>query len=598
MSDPLKYTAFLATLRSLPLMYASAKLDFVILVSTSILSGIAPAVWIYCTKLVVDMIAEDNTPSSPLEQPIFFVWALAFLLPRIASPVMEYYQANLAEKFTAYINLSLIDKSAQLKGLSHLDNENYYNCIKTLEEGAKTRPVNIVSTVFFLMRDTITVAAICLVLASITWWMPIIFLLGLYPSIVTSLQFRELAWKAVLGRSTQAREMEYVSSMALNASYSLESRIYAYFGWLKARYLKIFVQTHSELRAVRRKTTLGILPIELFSVACILLMLYWSLDSIHKGVLTVGVIVSLLQSLAMGHQALFALVEAITILFERGLFFKMFFDFLQTDDSVRSGNIIVDIPHVVRFKNVSFTYPNGFQAVKSVSFEIRRGERIAIVGANGSGKSTIIKLLLRLYDPTTGHIEVDDHNLCAIDIDSWRAGFGVVFQDVVRYAFTVGENVRLSQTERADPGDAACRKALENAGLGDLTFKPFESPNLRLGREFNGSELSGGQWQKLSIARAFYRQPHMLVLDEPSAALDPKSEALFFDSLKKLAKGKTAVFITHRLGAVRLADRIIVMHNGEVVEAGTHDALLQLRGEYASLWHAQVSQFNFQRSAT
>ena len=187
-------------------------------------------------------------------------------------------------------------------------------------------------------------------------------------------------------------------------------------------------------------------------------------------------------------------------------------------------------------------------------------------------------------------------DLCAIDIDSWRAGFGVVFQDVVRYAFTVGENVRLSQTEKIDPGDAACRKALENAGLGDLTFKPFESPDLRLGREFNGSELSGGQWQKLSIARAFYRQPHMLVLDEPSAALDPKSEVLFFDSLKKLAKGKTAVFITHRLGAVRLADRIIVMHNGEVVEIGTHDALLQLRGEYASLWHAQVSQFDFQRS--
>ncbi|MBI2779552.1 MAG: ABC transporter ATP-binding protein [Gammaproteobacteria bacterium] len=583
----MKYAAFLSTIRAVPLMYASAKADFLILAMSSIISGIAPAIWIYTTVLVVDSLVASPPGGSLSLQPVLAVWAVAFLLPRLATPIMQYYQANLAEKFTAYINLSLMEKSSRIKGLSHLDDERYYNCIKTLEEGARSRPVNVVSVIFFLMRDAITIIAICVTLASITWWLPIIFLLGLYPGIIASLRFRELAWKALLGRSAQAREMEYLSHIALNASFSLESRIYAYFPWLKRRYSSLFERTHKEMRAIRGKATLGTLPIELFSVACIIGMVYWSLIQIREETLTIGTIVSLLQSLALGHAALFAVVESVGIIFERGLFFTLYFDFLSIHDSFPEGTERAISPEIVRFVDVSFTYPNGIEAVKGVSFDIKRGECIAIVGANGSGKSTLIKLLLRLYDPTSGRVEVDGRDLRTIEIDSWRTRFGIVQQDVVHYAFTVRENIQLSDIERPDPDDHASLQALDIAALSNLSA----ALDLRLGKEFSGLELSGGQWQKLSIARAFFRNPDMLILDEPSAALDPRSEARFFASLQMLAKDKTTLFITHRLGAVRLADRILVMRNGELIESGTHEELLQSNGEYASLWHAQVSQY-------
>ncbi len=316
-------------------------------------------------------------------------------------------------------------------------------------------------------------------------------------------------------------------------------------------------------------------------------MIHWSLIQIREETLTIGTIVSLLQSLALGHAALFAVVESVGIIFERGLFFTLYFDFLSIHDSFPEGTERAISPEIVRFVDVSFTYPNGIEAVKGVSFDIKRGECIAIVGANGSGKSTLIKLLLRLYDPTSGRVEVDGRDLRTIEIDSWRTRFGIVQQDVVHYAFTVRENIQLSDIERPDPDDHASLQALDIAALSNLSA----ALDLRLGKEFSGLELSGGQWQKLSIARAFFRNPDMLILDEPSAALDPRSEARFFASLQMLAKDKTTLFITHRLGAVRLADRILVMRNGELIESGTHEELLQSNGEYASLWHAQVSQY-------
>ncbi len=574
-------------------MYASAKTDFLILASSSIITGIAPAIWIYTTALVVDALVAKPPADLLSLQPVLAVWAVAFLLPRLMTPIMQYYQANLAERFTAYINLSLMDKSSRLKGLSHLDDEHYYNCIKSLEEGVRSRPVNVVSVMFFMIRDAITIIAICVMLLSITWWLPIILLLGLCPGIIATLRFRELAWKALLSRSIQAREMEYLSHIALNAGFSLESRIYSYFPWLKRRYSLLFKRTHEEMRVTRRKATLGTLPIEIFSVACIIAMVYWCLVQIQEGAFTLGTIVFLLQSLALGHAALFAVVESVGIIFERGLFFTLYFDFLAIQDSLVEGAGKAVPPQIIRFTDVSFTYPNGVKAVKNVSFDIKRGERIAIVGANGSGKSTLIKLLLRFYDPTSGCIEVDERNLRTIEIDGWRACFGVVPQEIVHYAFTVRENIHLSNIEQPDPDDHAALQALDIAGLSNLSTPPHTALDLRLGKEFSGLELSGGQWQKLSIARAFFRDPDLLILDEPSAALDPKSEVRFFASLQALAKGKTTLFITHRLGAVRLADRIFVMRNGELIESGTHEELLHLNGEFASLWQAQVNQYQF-----
>ncbi len=594
-NEPLDYStkcsAFTSSIKAMPLMYASAKADFLILALSSVLSGIAPSIWIYATVQVVDSLATIAQGSGVMPLSPLLVWAIAFLIPRILDPVIQYYQANLAEKFTAFINLRLMEKSSQLKGVKHLDDEEYYNCLKHLQDGARSKPINIVSTVFFVIRDLITIVTICLFLSSITWWLPVVLLLSLYPGILASLHFRALAWKASLGRSTRAREMEYFSHLALDPAFSIESRIYAYYPWLNRRYTAIFEQTHKMMKTIRWKAMLTILPIELFSVASILGMLFWCIVQVQNGELTIGVITSLLQSLALGHATLFGLMESVGIIFERGLFFMLYFKFLAIPDSLVNGSRLTTAPKTISFENVSFAYPNGVKAVKEVTFSLKCGEKIAIVGANGSGKSSLIRLILRLYDPTTGHIAVDGEDLRYLEIESWRSLFGIVPQDIVRYGLTVRENIGISDIGKVDPEDSMSLLALDMAALSGLAANTRSSLDLRLGKEFNGLTLSGGQWQKLSIARAFYREPEILLLDEPSAALDPKSEALFFQSLQGLTKNKTAVFVTHRLSAALLADRILVMSNGMLVEAGTHQQLLQKKGEYALLWQTQTSQY-------
>lgn len=585
----MRYEAFRSTMRVIPCMYRSAPADFAILIALSVVGGLAPAVWVYSTRLVIDSLAAGGTPDMAALQPVLAAWVVSFLFQRITIPITQNYQANLAEKFTAYINLEIIRKSEDLKGIAHFDREDYYNTIKLIEEGARSRPVNVVSVLFFMIRDAITIVAISLTLAGLAWWVPILLLLGLYPGILAALRFRELSWKALLGRSTQARQMEYCTTMAINMAFSLEARIYRTFPWVRQRYTRIFDETHTVMRAVRRASTMGVLPVELFSIACIIVLLYWSVESIVGGQMMIGSIASLLQAYALGQTALSGVIESVGIIFERGLFFKLFFDFLAMPDCVQHGSEPAPEPRRIRFSNVSFAYPNGVAALRNLSFDIRHGERIAIVGANGSGKSTLIKLILRLYDPSEGRIEVDGLDIRRIDIDAWRRLFGVVPQDVQRYALTLRETIQLSDTERFEREDAVFQRALDAAALGAEGGSGLDQP---LGREFNGRELSGGQWQKLSIARAVFRDPTLLILDEPSAALDPQSEAQFFSNLQSLSHNKTTLFVTHRLGAIRLADRILVLRNGELVESGTHDDLLNQGGEYATLWRAQVDQYD------
>lgn len=587
----MRYDAFRSTVRVIPCMYRSAPVDFVILIGLSVVGGLAPAVWVYTTRLVIDTLAVGGTPDLAALQPVLAAWVVSFLFQRVTVPIIQNNQANLAEKFTAYINLQIIGKSEALKGIAHFDREDYYNTVKLIEEGARSRPMNVVSVLFFMIRDAITIASISLTLAGLAWWVPVLLFLGLYPGILAALRFRELSWKALLGRSTQARQMEYCTILAANMAFSLEARVYRTFPWVRRRYATLFAETHAAMRTVRREATLGIVPVELFSIACIALLLYWSVQSIVTGQMMIGSIASLLQAYALGQAALAGIIESVGIIFERGLFFKLFFEFLALPDCVRHGAEPAPEPERICFSKVSFVYPNGVAALRDVSFDIRRGERIAIVGANGSGKSTLVKLLLRLYDPSGGRIEADGRDVRDIDIDGWRRLFGVVPQDVQRYALTLRETIHLSDTERFEPADDVFLRALDSAALGTLARDVGTGLDQPLGREFNGRELSGGQWQKLSIARAVFRNPPLLILDEPSAALDPESEAQFLANLHSLSRDKTALFVTHRLGAIRLADRILVLRDGRLVESGTHDDLLSRGGEYAMLWRAQVDQY-------
>jgi ABC-type multidrug transport system fused ATPase/permease subunit len=572
-------------------MFRASPGDFVMMTVIALIDGLSQPLLLFTSKLLIDAVGAHGADGLLARHWLLTAWVGALLLPRVIAPVMQYAQANLAERFTTFTSLALMRKAHTIKGVAPLDDPHHHDTVHVLEQGLSSRPVNVASVVFFLMRDIIAVAGICAVLARLAWWLPVPYLLALVPAVYATLRFRERAWAATLGRSTQARELEYMARLALRPSHAIEAQVCGYLPWLSTRYANMAASVHASMCRVRRRSMLGNVPIEIGSGALLMGMLAWIVTPHGGATLSIGGFAAILQALALGHAALFGVMESVSILFERGLFFASYFAFLRTPDPLPEGSPGADGFARINLRNVSFHYREDAPALREVNLEVRRGERIAIVGANGSGKSTLLKLLLRLYDPSSGVIDVDGRDLRTCQAAGWRKRFAVVSQDVVRYAFTVGEAVRLSATERPDKGGEA-RAALARARLLARLARDGADPlALQLCHEMGGTELSGGQWQRLALARAFFRDAEFLILDEPTAALDPDEEDRFYEDFDALTTGKTALIVTHRLGAVRLADRIVVMRDGMVVEQGPHAELLRQGGEYARLWFAQAKRY-------
>lgn len=585
-----KFAAFVYSFRAMPLMYRAAPRDFIALLACATVSGLAPGIWIYLTNILINILANAHSDEA-YAYVIVAMWLAAFSVPRILLPVMQWLQANLAEKFSAYVNIAIIEKSARLYGIAHYDRESYFSVLKILEDGAKSRPVNVVSILFALLRDTVSIVSICAAMLAIEWWFPLAFLLGLLPGIVASIHFREVSWNTLLSRSRSARVAEYLSTIAISKESSQEVRAHNFFPWLKQQYKQVVEDNYEKMRHVRARGSFGTIQVELVGIVGLALIAVAIVQKSASGSLSVAAITIVVQSLALGHTTLFYIVESLGTLFERGLFFKEFFTFMDMEDTIaiRNDPSSSEI-RSLRFSNVSFKYRDGQDALRSVSFEIRAGEKIALVGENGCGKSTLIKMILRMYDPQDGRIEVNNQDIRDINVAKWRSMLSVVQQDIVRYALTIRDNVRISDTTNSDSDDSHVVEALASAGLDKYANEP--ALDMQLGRQFSGQELSGGEWQKMAIARALFRKAEFLIMDEPSASLDPKSESLFFSKLDEISKGKTTIFVTHRLGAIKYADRVLVMKEGEVVESGTHTQLLEQGGEYSRLWHAQAGQYD------
>ena len=275
-------------------------------------------------------------------------------------------------------------------------------------------------------------------------------------------------------------------------------------------------------------------------------------------------------------------------------FFESLKDFLSKNISLdvqksRSPIPLHTFTQEIRFENVSFSYPGGREGLRNISFTIKPNETVAIVGKNGAGKSTLIKLLMRLYDPTEGTIYIDGHDLRHIEISSWRKQLSACFQDFGKYHLSIRENIGLGEPSHINSPQhiqAAAEKG--GAHIFNRLSEKFET---LLGKEFGGTSLSGGEWQKLAMSRAFMKEAQILIFDEPTASLDPQSEHEIFQRFQAQAEGKTTILITHRLGSISMAHRILVMKEGSIVEQGTHRDLLHNNGEYASMYHIQASRY-------
>lgn len=588
--------------RSLPFLWTAAPKETILAIAGVLLQGIVPAISIWITKQVVDTVAtalnQGEEISSEIIVGLVAAWVGALLLQVLLQPWMSAIQGNLGEKLTAQINLILMRKADIFPDLSRFEDSKFYDELQLLQEQVSYQPMNFIANLAQGSSNLFTLITMVILLFPLGFWIPFVIIITTLPQIYVSFQYEMIIWGAIYDKSPEARRMKYCSSVMLSDTYAKEVRLFQLGSLFINRYIKEFQSLHQTMRHLRGKQAFWAARLSLISALGNGFAFYWVVQQAFKGQISPGSVLLFVQSLAYLQQNLEQCIAVSLTTFETLLYMQQFFGFVDTQPimsvCIPGKPVAVPMQTGITFNKVYFSYPDNRSAVLDVSFTLKPGETVALVGENGAGKTTLVKLLTRLYDPTEGAILVDGVDLRELNLDGWRQNIAAVFQDFSRYALTLGENIALGDI--AAFGDSErLRNSIQKAGITELVEKFPQREFTPLGKQFGGTELSGGEWQKLALARAFMREKaQLLILDEPTAALDPRSECEVYRRFVELAQGKTTLLITHRLASVPMADRILVMKNGRLIEEGTHEVLLRGRGEYAMLWNMQAEQYGIQ----
>lgn len=485
-----------------------------------------------------------------------------------------------------------MDKVRSLPGLDITESSEYYDDIEVIQQGAVRKPMNLVAVLIWLISTFVSVVGVSAALFTVAWWIPIVVILGMLPLASKQMKLYELGWSMLIHKTPEARKLTYLQRVALRHEYAKEVRLYNLIPYISDEYKKHALKYTKAMRQVRNNQLLGVIPMNLLFLLVTAGVFIFTVSQVASGILTIGSVVLVIASLTQMRESLAGVSEYIGLMTDHLLWYKKYFKFLDSEPEIKVFKNADQIPNQpdICFKNVSFAYKDSDLVVKNLNITIPFGQKVAIVGENGAGKSTLVKLLLRFYDPSSGGIYIGSEQkpLENLDIEQWRAEFTAVFQDFAKFEWTILQNITLSKSSDQQKLESVSQLS----GVNDFADQLSDGMNTQIGQAFNGIDLSGGQWQKLAMARAFYRKAKILVLDEPTAALDPRSEAEIYNQFASLAEGRTTIMITHRLGSVLMADRILVMKDGQIIEDGSHSDLLAKDGEYTELWNLQKSQYD------
>jgi ATP-binding cassette subfamily B protein len=570
--------------------------------------ALLPVAMLYVGKLIIDeavrLVALDSGLStlrqwydSGLLSTLLWLLALEFGLA-VASDLLgravALVDSLLSERFTNDLSVRLMEHAATLD-LEDFEDSELQDKLDRARRQTMGR-MTLMSQLFGQAQDIVTILGFTAGLVAYAPWLMVLLALALVPAFLGESHFNALNYSLNYAWTPERRELEYIRQTGASVETAKETKIFGLSGFLIERYKALadgFYRANRKL-AIRRAAWGGALT-TIGTLGYYAAYAYIAWRTV-RGEFSIGDLTFLAGSFLRLRSLLEGLLSGVSQVAGQALFLDDLFSFFEIEPEIVSPAIPQPFPTPIRqgfrFEDVGFRYPGAERwAVRHLTFELKAGEVLALVGENGAGKTTLVKLLARLYEPDEGRILLDGVDLREFDLDELRSQIGVIFQDFVRYHLTAAENIAVGRIEsREDRGRIVA--AAESAQADEVIARLPRGYDQVIGKRFkNGVDLSGGEWQKVAIARAYMRDAQLLILDEPTAALDARSEFEVFQRFKELSAGKTAVLISHRFSSVRMADRILVLAGGEVEAMGTHEELLAQRGRYAELFELQAAGY-------
>ena len=501
----------------------------------------------------------------------------------------------LSSQLTNHINTLIIKKAISLD-LQFFEDPVFYDNMQNARRRADSSALAIMNAILQIAQQTITLVSLVALLIGFSPWLAVVVILAAIPNFISRSRFSEMAFRALTRRAPESRLLSYIETLLTSNETVKEVKLFGLGEPLLARYRHLFTTFFEEDREISRKNTIASFFWGLLSNLAYYGSYVWVILRALAKAITLGDMTMFLSVFRQSQNAVQQLLDSFNRLYESNLYLDNLMDYLKIEPVLtlpENGKIApAPIQTGIHFHNVSFKYPGSDKIVlQNIDLTIPPGQSIALVGLNGAGKTTLIKLLTRLYDPTEGEILLDGVDLREYDLKSLHQRFGVIFQDYVRYQFSVRENIGFGQIDDLD-NQERIESAAEHGGADEVVAELPQGYDTILGRRWErGQELSGGQWQKIALARAFMRKAEVLILDEPTSALDAEAEYEIFLRFRELMAGRISVLISHRFSTVRMADRIVVLSEGKIHELGSHAELMARNGAYAHLFNLQAEGY-------
>ncbi|QHG14588.1 ABC transporter permease [Nostoc sp. ATCC 53789] len=595
-------TVFRYSGRAVNLVWTTSRSLTILLASLTLVAGLLPAAISYISKLIVDAVVfasqvnSQNNGFVNIYPSLFYVGleAIAVILLAGGQRGILICQSLLRALMGQRVNVLILEKALTLD-LRQFEDSEFYDKLTNARREASVRPLSLVNRTFGLVQNALSLITYGILLVNFSVWAVVVLILAAMPVFIAETKFAGEGFRLFSWRAAETRQQHYLENLLAREDFVTEVKLYQLGEMLLGRYRNLFHQLYGEDRDLTLRRGFWGYLLGLVSTGAFYLAYAWIVLETVQGKISLGDMTMYLTVFRQGQSTFSNALTSIGGMYEDNLYLSNLYDFLEEEVPKSWGKATIGLnpQDGIRFENVSFTYPGSSKpALTNISLHLKPKEKLAIVGENGSGKTTLIKLLTRLYTPDSGRIFLDGLDLQEWDVDVLRRRIGVIFQNFVRYQFTVGENIGVGDVEHLENKNrwqTAAEKGMAQSFIDQLP----QSFQTQLGRWFKGGqELSGGQWQKIALSRAFMRsQADILVLDEPTSAIDAQAEFEIFNHFRAITQNQMVLLISHRFSTVRMADKIVVIENGEVIEQGTHEELLQLKGRYAKLFLLQAAGY-------